>query len=325
MRRSGAAIILAESNDLHAAAVAAEIQSAFNRPVAILSVAGYPQDWQLTLRTDGRGRQKWMVHTKDFITSSDGLTGVWLRSNAAHKISSKVKDRTARQFCSNEANFVYKGWLECLGLKVINPISAQDAVDRKPYQLLVAGKVGLSVPKTLVTSDPEAARAFVDHLGGRVIFKGLGRRPDWGLIETRRFKSTHLPELASLEFAPVIFQEAIEADSDIRVTIIDETVFAASIKSRQLDWRLDESLEIRPHILPQRTKRALVALLRTLGLRYGAIDMRLTPKGDYIFLEVNTRGDFIFCEVETGHRITHAVAGALLQSPVMRPERGGRD
>jgi glutathione synthase/RimK-type ligase-like ATP-grasp enzyme len=45
-----------------------------------------------------------------------------------------------------------------------------------------------------------------------------------------------------------------------------------------------------------------------LGLVYGAIDMRRTPDGEYVFLEVNTAGEFLFIEDRTGQPISSAVA-----------------
>jgi hypothetical protein len=44
-----------------------------------------------------------------------------------------------------------------------------------------------------------------------------------------------------------------------------------------------------------------------LGLVYGAIDMRLTPDGRYVFLEVNPSGLWLFVEEPTGLPITDAV------------------
>jgi hypothetical protein len=39
-----------------------------------------------------------------------------------------------------------------------------------------------------------------------------------------------------------------------------------------------------------------------MGLIYGAIDMRLTPDGRYVFLEINPAGQWLFVEHRTGSR-----------------------
>ena len=51
--------------------------------------------------------------------------------------------------------------------------------------------------------------------------------------------------------------------------------------------------------------------MKRLGLVYGAIDLRRTPAGDYVFLEVNTAGEFLFVEERTGQPIAAAVADWL--------------
>jgi glutathione synthase/RimK-type ligase-like ATP-grasp enzyme len=48
-----------------------------------------------------------------------------------------------------------------------------------------------------------------------------------------------------------------------------------------------------------------------LGLVYAAIDLRLTPDGDHVFLEVNPAGQWLFIEQATGQPISEAIAGVL--------------
>ena len=49
-----------------------------------------------------------------------------------------------------------------------------------------------------------------------------------------------------------------------------------------------------------------------LGIVYGAIDLRRTPDGRHVFLEVNPAGQWLFVEQATGQPIAAAVAQALL-------------
>jgi glutathione synthase/RimK-type ligase-like ATP-grasp enzyme len=52
-------------------------------------------------------------------------------------------------------------------------------------------------------------------------------------------------------------------------------------------------------------------LVDKLGLVYAAIDMRRTPDGRYVFLEVNPSGQWLFIENLTGQRMSAALAAAL--------------
>jgi glutathione synthase/RimK-type ligase-like ATP-grasp enzyme len=63
--------------------------------------------------------------------------------------------------------------------------------------------------------------------------------------------------------------------------------------------------------LPDDVTEMLHALMRQLGLVYGAIDLRLTADGRYIFLEINPAGQFLYVEQQTGQPITAALAARL--------------
>jgi hypothetical protein len=57
-----------------------------------------------------------------------------------------------------------------------------------------------------------------------------------------------------------------------------------------------------------------------LGLVYGAIDMRLTPDGRYVFLEVNPSGLWLFTEEPTGLPITDAVVDWFVTRDEVTPD-----
>jgi len=67
------------------------------------------------------------------------------------------------------------------------------------------------------------------------------------------------------------------------------------------------------HQLPPDTATKLHELMNRLGLVYGAIDLRLTPDGRYVFLEINPAGQFLYIEKATGQPITAALAQTLLK------------
>lgn len=48
------------------------------------------------------------------------------------------------------------------------------------------------------------------------------------------------------------------------------------------------------------------------GLRYGAIDMIVTPGGEYIFLEINPNGQWYFVQLQSEAEIADAIAELLM-------------
>ena len=122
--------------------------------------------------------------------------------------------------------------------------------------------------------------------------------------------------LHNLRFAPVIFQEYVPAQFDVRITIIGQNVFAASIYSQEtsykVDYRMDmQSARIEPYKSPTDVLKRLKIFMKHLGLIYGAIDMRLTPDGRIIFLEINPAGQWMFIEERTKQPITKAFSELL--------------
>jgi hypothetical protein len=311
------ALIISSTRDIHAAAVSAWIGAHTDAEVAILDSADFPERWRLSAELSADGI-RCRLASGDWSVGDEALTGVWWRRPRRHAISPSVTDRRARRFCRDEAAAAFQGWLLTLGSRVLNPIGLEYMADRKLYQLHVARRLGLFTPETLVTNDPHAARDFIERMGGRAVFKIL-TGTTWRFTETRAFEESLSPLLETVALAPVIFQALVEAERHIRATVVDGEVFCCSVRpihpGARVDWRLDLAAEIEPHDLPQTISDGLAALMRALGLRYGAIDMILQPDGRYAFLEVNTAGQYLFGEIHAGLPITAAVGRALIEGP----------
>jgi glutathione synthase/RimK-type ligase-like ATP-grasp enzyme len=69
--------------------------------------------------------------------------------------------------------------------------------------------------------------------------------------------------------------------------------------------------------LPTAVREKLLRFMRRLGLVYGAVDLRRTPSGDHVFLEINTAGEFLFVEERAGLPVSSALAD-WLSTPVAR-------
>jgi glutathione synthase/RimK-type ligase-like ATP-grasp enzyme len=120
-----------------------------------------------------------------------------------------------------------------------------------------------------------------------------------------------------VRYAPVIFQEYIEG-VDLRITVIGNSIFAAEIDAQETSYPVDMRMvigeaHIRPVELPPKVQKKILELQRRLGLYYGAIDMRRTPQGDYVFFEVNPAGQWLFVEERTQLPISQAIADYLAE------------
>ena len=134
----------------------------------------------------------------------------------------------------------------------------------------------------------------------------------------RLVKDQELAQIDAVRYAPVIFQEYVPALYDLRVTVIGRQIFAAAIHSQETAYTVDCPMDIgrarmKAVELPEAVRNQLFALMDTLGLVYGAIDLRLRPDGTCVFLEVNPAGQFLFIEAATGQPIAHTLAQTLVR------------
>ncbi|MGW2263245.1 ATP-grasp ribosomal peptide maturase [Streptomyces koyangensis] len=190
------------------------------------------------------------------------------------------------------------------------------AADYKPAQLAVAQRLRLTVPPTLVTNDPDEARAFVGS-HDQVIFKTLRWTPyqrdgvpvtGWAAPVT----ATEIDERVSL--VPHLFQAAVDKVADLRVLVVGREVFAVRIESGMLDWRKDYSaLSYRVVDLPDRVEKALLAYLDHYGLVSGSFDFAVGKGGDLWWLELNPNGQWGWLEESTGLAMSAAFAELLTQ------------
>ena len=194
----------------------------------------------------------------------------------------------------------------------------------KIHQLKVAGQLGLEIPRTIVTNDPEEANKFIGTLRGPIVVKPLSRgyiddNDQPGAIYTNLIETKHIEQIHQIKYTPSLFQEYVPKDVELRITVVGNQIFTAEIHSQQKeearhDWRRDAlALEHREHSLPDDIKLKCIQLTKTFGLEFGAIDMILTPDGRYVFLEINPNGQWAWIEELTGLPISEALIGLLVQ------------
>jgi glutathione synthase/RimK-type ligase-like ATP-grasp enzyme len=308
-------LVISHEQDPHAARVIRHL-TATGQQVLLLNLAELPDRATLSIEYDHRG-----TPTIDYVRASGAsyalqdVKAVWWRRPQAPALPS-VTDPQVALFTANEWNEAINGLWQLLDARWMNDPNRDDAASRKARQLRVAAEVGLKVPQTLITSDPERARQFAEQRGpGRTIYKTFScTHAIWR--ETRLLRLEDLAHIDTVRLAPVIFQEFVPAESDLRITAVAGTLFAAAIRMPPKDGPVDFRMHVgessvQPEALPPDVSSKLLAFLERLGLVYGAIDMRRTPQGEYYFFEVNTAGEFLFIEDRTGQPIARAIANWL--------------
>jgi glutathione synthase/RimK-type ligase-like ATP-grasp enzyme len=229
-------------------------------------------------------------------------------------------------FCLQETRATLLGSIMGLPVRWMSHPASVWQAEYKPFQLSLAAKVGLSVPRSVVTNDPVTVRKAFNEFGGAMVVKPvrtghvLNEGQEYALF-TSRVLQEHLDELESARWSPAIYQTLVPKRFDVRVTIVGRRVFAAAIDSQsdpaaEIDWRKTSCphLPHQPILVPEPVTAGLLRMMDSLGLSFGAIDMVQTPEGEYVFLEINPSGQWLWLDDMLGLGISHAVAEWLAQA-----------
>ncbi len=285
------------------------------REVVQIDLADFPMKNGLTLSWSNGADAHYMIHTARGVVDLRRARVGWWRRVRPFMVHPDIKRSLDVAFVQSETSQAVNGMLDALPCVWVNPREQDSSAHHKPYQWEIAQQVGLRVPRTLVTSNPDEARKFIEEIGvGAVVFKAfLASTQDWR--ETRLVESCDVDRLELVKYAPVIFQEYIQG-VDLRITVVGKSIFTAEIDARQTRYPVDMRMvvgeaAVKPITLSAELNKRLLALQKRLQLVYGAIDMRRTPEGEYYFLEVNPAGQWHFVEQRTGLPITKAMADLL--------------
>lgn len=307
-------LIISSPEDLHAQAVMRQLAQQ-KQTVRLLNLAEFPMQMDMTMRLNDQSPSCFALTFADGVrVPLHEVTAVWWRRPQYFALPPTVTDPVHRQFAMSEAATAFQGMWQATRALWINDIMRDAAAAHKPWQLALAKAIGLSIPDTLITNSPEQARAFWAAYPGQVIYKAFSASA-YAWRETRILRKEEEQLAEAVRLSPVIFQQYVPAVVDLRITAIGDDLFAAEAHSQKgeykVDVRFNHNIVYRPHTLPPAIAQKLLTLMRRLGLEYGAIDMRLTPEGDYVFLEINPAGQFLYVEQATGLPITAALAKRL--------------
>ncbi|SRR5712691_3130016 len=203
-------------------------------------------------------------------------------------------------------------WLEVTPALVVNRPSSMLANGSKPYQLELIGRAGFAIPRTLVTTDPEAVERFVGECG-EVVYKSVSG------VRSRvtRFSPSHVQRLGDTVNCPTQFQEYIRG-WDYRAHVVGDDIFSCRIQCEADDYRYAAGECFPPRItaerLPRSVEERLLKMTGDMRLHVAGIDLRRTPDDEWFCFEVNPSPAFTFYEHRTGQGIARAIALLLTRN-----------
>jgi len=328
-------VIVTAMVDPHADVIVKALGELGHEPVR-LNLSDVPGEATLTAElATGRWQGRLRIETNGRAIDWDAVTAVWWRKPAGYGLPPELSE-WEREFAEEELDHALRGMWATLDCYWMSRPEAIASASYKVEQLARAARLGFDVPHTIVTSDPAHAREFYRQSAGRVVYKvltdpflmrarTLRRHPDADCallsVTTTLLGDAELENLKTVRTVPCLFQEYVEKHSEFRVTVIGDDVFVAEIDSQscpesRVDWRVafGRPAPFRASRLPADVLDRCVALVRSYGLEFSALDLILTPDGRYVFLENNPNGQFLFVEERAPDlRMAQAMAARLIR------------
>jgi glutathione synthase/RimK-type ligase-like ATP-grasp enzyme len=249
----------------------------------------------------------------------DSVGSIWCRGFRPSGFPGDLTE-SERRFAQAEAQRALDALLTTLNVLWVNHPQCNARANAKAAQLCVARQVGLEIPETVLTNDPEAARAFAAQSPGETMYKAQSQSLELDpgkMLYSSLLTEQALTELDLIRTSPGIFQKYVPKAYEVRATVVGSRIFCGRIDSQasdetRTDWRRRPfDIDEEPITLPPDVEAKIHALMRSFGLVYGAFDFIVTPDGRHVFLEVNPAGQYLWVEAQTKLPITTALADAL--------------
>lgn len=193
----------------------------------------------------------------------------------------------------------------------------------KLFNLIIAKNVGLNVPKTLVTTDKIELTKFLKK--NFSITKDIRYPVDIkSMNQTITSNGTIQAESIDLDlldesFSPILVQEQIEKEFEVRVFFFDNNfysmaIFSQSDEKTKLDYRnynKERQNRFIPFRLPNEILDKIIKFSKKIRIRTGSIDIIYDKKGRYVFLEINPMGQFDWVSKNCNYFIEKDIANHL--------------
>jgi len=296
-------LILGSVKDIHAARIKNTLTQRGFR-AEYLDTSLFPS--QISISWQPRDGDGWIVLENGIKLNFKEIKSIFWRSFNNVGIPN-LKDSYQRNLAYNDAMSTIRTFMQGTEINWINSWQAYQFHKEKPLQLSKVKSIGVNIPDTLITNEQASVLEFYRQRS-QVIFK-----PVYGGAHAKFLNQDYLTEerlKLALKTAPITLQEYIPG-TNIRTYCLGKKIYSAEIRSNSLDFRQDINARLIPLELPAEIEEQSFKIAAALGLKWTAIDWRLTPAGEYFFLEANPSPMFIHFEQQTNYPITSAIIDLL--------------
>lgn len=322
-------IIISHREDQHVKKVGNYIKE-LGEDYVVLDFMRYPVDWRVSFYLNqNTGKQQTLIETEEKVIEGESVKSVWYRRVSGPSRDCLIYDNPlVSQYIRIECDSFLQSLPFLIPTFWVNTPNDTKLASHKSRQLKLAAEIGFKVPITLVGN---SKKSMVDFLKiNRSMDKFIVKTIEMSLAKVGTDSKNNLVAYATLvdrmelsentnriTYCPIIIQEPIDKEADIRVTVVGDKVFALAtycVNNVRLvdyrDFRVEKRYET--HYLPIGIQNLCLEINKRLGLVFSCIDLSIDKKGNYFFLEVNPAGQWLATEVYTGQPLSFALAELLV-------------
>lgn len=262
------------------------------------------------------------LNTKEEINLKN-ISSVYFRRPELPSIDLVELNEGEKNFFRNEIIYTLEGIYKILkDAYWVSPLFAIREAENKIYQLELAKQLGFKIPNSIVSNKYEDVINFYEENNEDCIIKPIKS----GIIENKNNSQVIFTSILKnkpnsirqIESSPNFIQSNIHKKGDVRVTMVGEKAFSTFIHSQdfentKIDWRKGETIlkhsriEINTDLMSK-----CIRLLKSLNLKFGAIDFILDNNDDFTFLEINPNGQWAWIEKQTGYNISDEIINLMI-------------
>ena len=295
-------------------------------PFLRVNTEDFGRTFQLTISVDSAEAVGFVHHSDGTTVRTDEIIGAYIRRPGLPSPDRSI-DGNHRDFAFREQLETLRSfWTLIPDARWLNPPSMLHSAAIKTRQLITARQCGFAIPPTCISDSADAIIKFASRWPGQLVTKAVKSGfvlvgDEYHLAATTKLPSSFPGDIGDYAAIPATYQTEVRKAHDLRVTVVDNCVFAAAIYSQDtpatsVDWRVDitggcelrhEPVELEPDVA-----KGCQMVTQALGLRYSAIDLIRTQEGEIVFLEVNPNGEWMWLEDMCRFPLRDTIIDALM-------------
>ncbi|MDD2463366.1 MAG: hypothetical protein PHI97_05165 [Desulfobulbus sp.] len=245
------------------------------------------------------------------VSDLDDINSIYYRKPVLPDFTGIINNEY-HSFAHKEIFSLIEGIVEGFPGKCLSKPSLLRIANNKIVQCRLAKKLGFRIPKSRITNSIKCAKELN---GNQYIVKPLSVgiiKKDKSQIAIQTNIVDEDIQMDNLCYCPSYFQEFINKDFDVRLTIVGEKIFTVRITSSdKVDWRKINSIcKYKLIEAPENIVTNCMSMLSHFNLRFGCFDF-IVKNGEWFFLELNANGQWAWLEHELGINISKAIIQEL--------------